>query len=247
VIALVLVAAAALGAAPAPVEVPGFGRVEVHAPDGAPSRVVLLLSGAGGLDAGAKAVAAGLAGRGALVLAIDTPAYLERARGRRCVYPAGDLEVLAQDVEKRLGLPAYLHPALVGHSRGAQVVWAALTQAPEGTFAAGVALAPCPGHPLGVKLCAGAGPEPRATADGDLPADEARPSAPFVVVAGQKDQTCPAPPAEAFARARGAAYAVVPGAGHALAPTEPWVEAIAAWLEKAEAGAREPPASPGRR
>jgi len=174
----------------------GFGEIEVQAPAGRPERVVLLLSGAGGLDAGAREVAAALAAGGALVVGVDVGAWLAARPPGRCAYPAGDLEELAQGVEKRRGLEAYLHPALVGYGAGASVAWAALAQGPAGTFLGGVAIAPCPDRPLPVKLCAPHGPPVRALPGGDLPALappraalEDRPSVPQVVVQRSTSRT----------------------------------------------------------
>ncbi|HEX9050811.1 MAG TPA: alpha/beta hydrolase, partial [Anaeromyxobacter sp.] len=216
-IALASLLAAALAAAPTRVDAPGFGGVEVHAPAGSPARVVLLLSGAGGLDAATADAGAALAAKGALVVGVDTPAYLARRPAGRCVYPAGDLEELAQHVEKLREMPAYLRPVVVGHSRGAALAWAAVSNAPSGTFAGAVAVAPCPDRPLPVKLCAH-GTTPRTLEGGTLP-PLAPPPATVEIVAGAEDSTCPAPAAEALAGALRARFTKVAGAAHALSPT----------------------------
>jgi type IV secretory pathway VirJ component len=185
--------AAALAAAPLRLDAPGFGKVAVHAPAGSPARVVLLLSGAGGLDASATALAAALAAKGALVVGVDTPDYLATRPAGKCVYPAGDLEELAQHVEKVQGVPEYRRPVVVGHSRGAALAWAAVSNAPPGTFLGAVAVAPCPERALPVKLCAHGAP-PRTLEGGTLPPLE-KPPAPMEVIAGAEDTTCPAPAA----------------------------------------------------
>ena len=241
---IALVAAALLGASapatPPPssrtLQLAGVGTVHVRAPAGQPRRAVLLLSGEGGLARGELALADALAAQGALVLAIDTAGYLARRRAARCVYPAGDLESLAQHAEKELGLEEYVRPMLVGYAQGAAAAWAALAQAPDGTFAGAVALAPCPGTPLGVTLCAGAGPPPRRTPAGDLPADGARPSAPLAIVAGADDRVCPAASAQEFGRYRDAlAVTVLAGASHSLAPGDRWADAASAEIGRIEA------------
>ncbi len=213
-IALAPLLAAALAAVPAHVDAPGFGRVAVHAPSGAPARVVLLLSGSGGLDAAESDLAAALAAKGALVVGIDSSAYLAARPAGKCVYPAGDLEELAQHVEKLQAVAEYERPVVVGHARGAALAWAAVSNAPSGTFAGAVAVAPCPDRPLPVKLCAHGAP-PRTLDGGTLP-PLAKPPAPMEIVAGADDTTCPAPAAEALASVLGARWAKVPGAGHAL-------------------------------
>jgi len=217
VILLAPVLAAAVAAAPSSLEVPGFGRVVVHASADPPARVVLLLSGAGGLDPAAQALEETLATHGALVVGTDTSAYLAAHPPGRCLYPAGDLEELAQRVEKLQRLEAYSRPIVVGHSRGAAIAWAAVAQAPAGTFAAGVAIAPCPERPLPARLCAAAGPPPRRLEGGELPA-LVRPPAPLEIVSGADDVGCPAQAAERLATALGARFTLVPGAAHALDP-----------------------------
>ncbi|HSD21734.1 MAG TPA: AcvB/VirJ family lysyl-phosphatidylglycerol hydrolase [Anaeromyxobacter sp.] len=240
VLAVLLSTSSATAAAPRTLELPGVGIVEVDAPEGVPRRVAVLLSGEGGLRDDGRSLAAALSARGTLVLSLDTRTYLARRLGAHCAYPAGDLESLAQRAEKALGLPEYRRPFLVGHALGAAAVWAALAQAPEGTFAGGVELAPCPGRPLGIPLCAGAGPEPRRTARGDVPADGARASAPLAIVSGAEDRACPASDAVAFGRGRDVGVTVLPGIGHALDPADRWADATVAAIERIEAIAPAP-------
>ena len=69
--------------------------------------------------------------------AAGEPAWQKSAekQGDRCWYPAGELEVAAQALEKHYALPRYVPPILVGYSSGATVVYGALAQAPSTTFA----------------------------------------------------------------------------------------------------------------
>ena len=224
---LLPLAAALLAAASAPppaaeapaaetVTVPGFGEVEVLSPRAPPRRAAIVLSGAQGPDATTRALARGLAAAGALVATVDTPAYLAGHSAARCAYPAGDLEALAQRVQKVRGLPAYARPVLVGHAQGAAVAWAALSQAPAGTFAGVVSVSPCPARPLPLRLCPGSGLPARRVDGGELPA-LAPPPGPLEVVAGPAEAACPDPALAAFARALGARLTEVretrPGAG----------------------------------
>ncbi len=228
--------------APATLDVPGFGTVSVHPPTGKPARVVLLLSGAGGRDEAGNAAAKALAAGGGLVVGVDTRSYLAARSRERCAYPAGDLETLAQHVEKAVALESYLRPIAVGHSRGAAVAWAALAQGPPGTFAGGVAVGICPERPLAFRLCPGDGPAPRRLAGGELPA-LARIPGPFEVVSGADDATCPPAGAEALAAAVGARFTKVAGAGHALSPAV--VDAVAAAVARVQPpGAAAPPPPP---
>jgi type IV secretory pathway VirJ component len=214
---------AVVSAAPAPrhaasVTVPGYGAVEVLGARVETERAVVLLSGAEGPDASARALAEGLAAGGALVAIVDTRAYLAARATARCAYPAGDLEIIAQRVQKVRGRAAYDRPVLVGHGRGAAVAWAALAQAPAGTFAGVVLVAPCAEEPLPLRLCQGSGPPARRLADGELPALVPPPGR-IEVVAGGRDGACPAPAAATLARTLGARYAEVSSAGQGLDAT----------------------------
>ena len=178
---------------------------------------VVLLSGEGGLRAtGARSPRA--RARGALV-ARARPARLDLgvAAGARCAYPAGDLESLAQRVEKALGLQEYRRPFLVGHARGSLRRVGRARAGTGGTFAARAARA-LPGRPLRVRLCAGAGPAPRATAAGDLPGRRRARRAP---ARGRRGPGGPRLPGERRGASRRRArvrVTVLPGSGHALAP-----------------------------
>lgn len=209
----VLLVAVALAGAPRWLDVPGTGKVEVHSPAGSPARAVILLSGPGGLGPGTAALADGLAARGALVLAVDTPGYLARAKERRCAYPAADLEALAQHAQQALGLAAYQRPFLVGQAVGAAVAWAALAIGPRGTFAGGVLVGARPEETsLPVKLCAAWGVRPEEVDGGWRPGPGVRPGAPLELVGGE------APPEAIWAALDRAAAVERPPAATAPAP-----------------------------
>jgi type IV secretory pathway VirJ component len=123
-------------------------------PTSAPARVILFLGGEAN-PAADRAVVEPLAGDGALVLAVSAPRWIRGARGGRCAYPAGELESLAQDLEKRLGLAAYLRPILVGTGRGGTVAWAAASQAPAGTFLGALAIGDRSALDATLRFCAG--------------------------------------------------------------------------------------------
>ncbi|MFT3913228.1 MAG: AcvB/VirJ family lysyl-phosphatidylglycerol hydrolase [Anaeromyxobacteraceae bacterium] len=102
-----------------------------------------------------------LAEAGAVVRHLDVEAHVAAVRApRRCVYLAGDLEELAQGDQKRLRLPAYLRPILVGLGPGVPAAAGAVAQAPDGTFRGAILLspapeAPAPGQPRPARLCEG--------------------------------------------------------------------------------------------
>lgn len=240
-IAAALLFAAALAAepasSPAPARTGGLARPEVFSPDGAPRRVVLLL-GSDGLAAGELARA--LARDGALVAALDVRAWSAASPRSRCAYPAGDLEVLAQQLEKERGLDAYQRPIVVGLGDGGLVAWAALAQAPPGTFGGAIAVGPCPDRTLPVRLCAGSGPAPRHLGGGDLPALAPAPG-PMEVIA-DPEAACPTPAAEQLARAVRARFSRLerpPGAPRSDRAAA-LGGAVRAALERVEAAAKPP-------
>lgn len=232
---------ATAGAATRTVDVPGSGPLPVWAPAGAPTSAVLLLED--GPDADGAGIARELSARGALVVEIDAARHLRSGRGRRCVYLAGDLESIAQHVEKTLGFPEYLRPVLVGHGLGASAAWAAAAAAPSGTFRAAVLAGLCPDRPIPATLCKGGGGAPRPVAGGEAgrpgPASgdivpPGRASAPVQVLAGTSDERCPPAAARAFAEAvPGATFAEVPGAGWRLDPAT-WSDHLAEAVSRTE-------------
>src|SRR5438046_8344112 len=60
-----------------------------------------------------------------------------------CWYPAGELEVIGQSLEKQLRFPEYSRPMLLGYSSGATLVYAALAASSE-SFSGGMSLGFCP-------------------------------------------------------------------------------------------------------
>ena len=75
------------------------------------------------------------------------------AHAGSCWYPAGELEVAAQALEKIYRLPRYVPPILVGYSSGATVVYGAVAQAPPTTFRGAVSLGFCPDLEVKRRFC----------------------------------------------------------------------------------------------
>jgi type IV secretory pathway VirJ component len=126
---------------------PGFGVVSVYRPRNlADARgVVLFISGDGGWKLGVVDMARRI-DEHAIVAGLSMPAWQKRAEAHSgsCWYPAGELEVAAQALEKLYRLPRYVRPILVGYSSGATVVYGALAQGPPTTFRGAVSLGFCP-------------------------------------------------------------------------------------------------------
>lgn len=203
-----------------------FGHVTVVRPSSGPPTSVALLLADGPADEGRGAeLASALAEHGALVLGVDANAYLRSVeKGERCAYLAGDLEVLSQGYQQHAGLPAYVHPVVVGDGPGAALAYAALAQAPPGTFRGTVSVGFVPELETSAAFCPGSGLE-RARTRGDhrerLEPVSALPE-PWVVLA----EEAPDPMARAasdFARTLENAHVVgVPAPGPLRGPVAAW-------------------------
>ena len=120
------------------IKVPLLGKVSVYRPETVRNArgVVLFISGDGGWNLGVVDMAR-RSGPHAVVVGISMR-YWQKLTERKpssCWYPAGELESIAQAVEKAYNLPRYVKPILVGYSSGATVVYGALAQAPPDTGA----------------------------------------------------------------------------------------------------------------
>lgn len=129
--------------APASIQFGRFGTIPVVHPQGEPSQVVLLLSGDHGLGELEAKMASELAGQGALVFEVDSARYLQATGQIHCVFPGADFEGVSQFGQQTLGLATYRAPILVGTGAGAGLAYAALAQAPPGTFAGAVSAGFC--------------------------------------------------------------------------------------------------------
>lgn len=134
-----------------------FGEVSVYAPADAVERVVLVLSGGEGWSPRMGRLARALAADHALVVGIDTPAFVAalEAGGDDCLYPTGDLENLSHFVQGYRRLPAYFPPLLVGDGPGAALAYELLAQAPAGIFGGALALHFAPRAASRTPLCPG--------------------------------------------------------------------------------------------
>lgn len=122
-----------------------FGEVELYRETKRPARVVLFLSDADGWNRPDVESARALAGLDALVVGIDLPRYLATmaTRGGDEIYPFADLEVLSQFVQKKVHLPTYVPPVVVGHGAGATIAYAVAAAARPNGFTAAVSLGFC--------------------------------------------------------------------------------------------------------
>ena len=259
---MILAAALLMSAAAVPttkeeeVELPRFATVRVYRPEPLDRArgVVLFVSGDGGWNSGVVEMARRLAPH-ALVAGLSMTAWQKRAEKQRdrCWYPAGELEVAAQALEKHYALPRYVPPILVGYSSGATVVYGALAQAPSTTFAGAVSLGFCPDLEVARPLCGQGAWKPTYDAKqrkgwlperGDLvPA--------WHVLQGATDQVCSPSGTASFVQAIPSAHlAWLEKVGHGFGVPARWGEAfdgaVAALLEPQSVFATLPVASASR-
>jgi type IV secretory pathway VirJ component len=136
-----------------------FGKVDLYREAAQPTRVVLFLSDTDGWNRPDVESARALASLDALVVGIDVPRYLATvgARGGDELYPFADLEVLSQFVQKKVKLPTYVPPIVMGDGVGATLAYAVAAAARPNGFAAAVSLGFCPDIALPKPLGAGSG------------------------------------------------------------------------------------------
>jgi type IV secretory pathway VirJ component len=196
-----------------------FKNIAIYAPAATPTSLVLLLAEEAGPNSPAGGLARQLAAHGAMVAGIDLPklvANLE-ADAADCAFLDGDLENLSHFLQAYYHLPGYLPPFLFGYGAGAPLVYASLVQAPGDTFAGALTLGFCPSTDLKKPLCKGSGVEFTRRSSGSgfsfLPAEKLQ--NPWVLFQGERDSECTPGAARAYiADMRGAALALLPGAGH---------------------------------
>lgn len=224
---VVLAAVGARGEEPT-LELGRFGTVHLYRPAKPPTSVVLFVSGDGGWNAGVIDMARDLEELGALVVGVDIIHYLgQLAKSEeKCSYAAADFEALSQYVQKKLDLPAYISPVMVGYSSGATLVYAVLVQAPPNTFRGAISLGFCPDLPLVKPMCKGSGLEWSAGPKGKgvvfLPARGL--AAPWVALQGTVDQVCDPKQTEEFvARTPGGEVVVLPKVGHGYSVPRNWL------------------------
>jgi type IV secretory pathway VirJ component len=205
-----------------------FGKIAVYHPVGVPTSVALFVSGDGGWKTGVVDMAQHLCGQGALVLGIDArhyEYYLSKVKAD-CLYPAADFEELSIDVQKKNNLATYHKPILVGYSYGAVLVYGMLAQAPANTFKGALALGFCPDINVNKPFCKGAGLTQHVLKPNKSYYLEATKtlSAPFIVLNGMKDLTCPYDATAAFMKDMPNGEMIgLTKVGHGFAVKENWL------------------------
>lgn len=206
------------------------GAVSLYGNMTRPTSVSLFISGDGGWDAGVDGMAKTLAQDGqTLVAGINIVQYYKKlhANNSACLYPAGDMENLAEFIQKELHLPDYHKPVLVGYSSGATLVYALLCQAPAGTFRGGIALGFCPEIEIDKPLCEGSGTlemKRRIKGRGFDFVDQPAPFSPLEVLQGERDAVCDCTSAcNFFDQVKQVHVTRLPEAGHGFSVKESWL------------------------
>jgi type IV secretory pathway VirJ component len=232
-----------------------FGTATVYIPDGTPKSVAVFVSGDGGWELGVINMAQALTAMGAVVIGVDVHQYLASlgkaaARpGAPCQNLAVDFEALSHQVQKEIGMREYHVPVLVGYSSGATLVYAALVQAPPGTFAGALSLGFCADQDFaGAALCPGGGPGLHYTPNKEHelvlePAPGLK--APWIAFQGQKDEVCDPHAVDAFAKHIGTAEVVrLPLVGHGFSVEHNWMPQFRAAYARLAASAAAAPSAP---
>ncbi|OGQ97371.1 MAG: hypothetical protein A2521_08335 [Deltaproteobacteria bacterium RIFOXYD12_FULL_57_12] len=205
-----------------------FGTITVYRTSPHPGKVVLFASGDGGWNQGVVDMARELAAMDALVMGFDVTHYLKQLRDSTegCSYPAGDFEALSQYAQKKLALPRYARPVLVGYSSGATLVYATLAQAPANTFQGAISMGFCPDLPLNKPFCKGSGLETKTGPGGKGYVFQPAPQlgSPWISFQGEIDAVCDPQAGEVFVQQTGRATMVrLPKVGHGFAVQKNWL------------------------
>jgi type IV secretory pathway VirJ component len=205
-----------------------FGKVYLYKTTPQPSRVAIFVSGDGGWNLGVVEMARTLAGDDALVIGFDIIHYLKEvgAAQEQCSYPAADFEALSQFTQKKLDLPTYHPPVLIGYSSGATLVYAVLVQAPPNTFAGAISMGFCPDLPLTKPFCKGKGLEwtagPKGKGFSFLPTSILE--QPWIAFQGVVDQVCNANDVQTFVKqVKNSQLELLPKVGHGFAVQRNWL------------------------
>lgn len=214
-----------------------FGKTVIYIPESIPNSVALFVSGDGGWQFGVINMAKNLAKQGVLVAGIDAKQYINflSKSSSSCYYPAADFEQMSMMLQKKYKFANYTKPVLVGYSYGATLVYGILAQAPAATFKGAIALGFCPDILLNKPLCKGNGLKYHALVPGKsfyLERTE-KLTAPFIVLNGLKDESCPFQATQTFLKNMPSAELVtLPKVGHGFSIADNWLPQFYASYKK---------------
>lgn len=113
-----------------------LGQPEIFHPQGEVRGVVFLFSDADGWGTTERMAATSVLETGAIVVGIDTPAYLARAEQATdaCLYLIPDFEEVSQQLQRAADVATYVPPFVAGVGAGGAVALALVAQTPEATI-----------------------------------------------------------------------------------------------------------------
>jgi type IV secretory pathway VirJ component len=150
-----------------------YGRVRVFKPEQAMRGFVVMFSDAAGWTSADDTAARALARQAAMVVGVDTNAYLRNlSRGSDPrFYLVADVEAMSQQLERKEGNSTYHAPILAGIGEGGTLAELILAQAPPNTIAGAVSIDPS--AIVAADRPFAAGPPARPQYHEDLHVDEA--------------------------------------------------------------------------
>ena len=133
---LMLVLVAACQPQEATIQAGRMGEVAYLVPEGEPNNVIFLFSDSAGWNVDLDEVAKTLQRKGAAVLKVPLPHYLDALRKSDdgCHYLISEIEDTSHRLQAELGTERYHAPILAGTGMGATLVYAALSQSPAATI-----------------------------------------------------------------------------------------------------------------
>jgi type IV secretory pathway VirJ component len=205
-----------------------FDTISLYYTPGHIDNVALFISGDGGWNSGVINMARELSSMNTLVAGVNVIKYLSHLNNEsvKCTYPAGDFEILSKFTQKKMNLPLYKLPVVVGYSSGATLAYSLLAQAPSGTFKGAISIGFCPGLVVNKPLCEGIGllsePMPDNKGYNMLPVKML--PEPWIVFQGANDKVCLPSIAEDYTKKVGnSSLIVLPNAGHGLPVDKNWI------------------------
>ena len=204
-----------------------FGEITVYAKSATPQSLILFASGDGGWNQGVVDMAKSITDEKTAVAGFSTVTYLKNSdSGKKCLYPAGDLELLSKYLQKKLNFKSYDHPVLVGYSSGATLVYGSLAQAPDGTFQGALSLGFCSDIETKNIFCKGFGLTSRKlinTKGFDLDPAQ-RDMSTWITLHGDQDKVCALSDIQKFVSAtNGAALVPLSKVGHGFSVQKNWM------------------------
>ncbi len=205
-----------------------FGKVHIYQKTNNPDQVVLFISGDGGWNTGVADMAEKLADQNAMVVGIDINTLFRNMAkiNRKCLYPAGDFQQMAQYVQRKMGLAQYHIPILAGYSSGATLVYVLLAEAPINTFSGGISLGFSPDLDFPKPFCKGAllQSKPKKNKKGYLFMPVTRLDLPWIVLQGDIDKVTDPTIAQKFVKnVADAKFVMLDGVGHGYSVYKNWL------------------------